>query len=114
MFAVSRAVPLSVVALAVLGGSQVVYYATTNTLLQVLVPARLRGRVMSLYILTSWGLIPIGNVASGWVAERTSPTAALVGGSVITFVAAIVVAVAYPTLRRLASGSAAVVPAASR
>jgi MFS family permease len=114
VFAVSRAVPLSVVALAVLGGSQVVYYATTNTLLQVLVPARLRGRVISLYILTSWGLIPIGNVASGWVAERTSPTAALVGGSVITFGAAIVVAVAYPTLRRLASGSAAVVPAAAR
>ena len=42
VFAVSRTVPLSVVALAVLGGSQVVYYATTNTLLQVLVPARLR------------------------------------------------------------------------
>jgi MFS family permease len=114
VFAVSRVVPLSVVALAVLGGSQVVYYATTNTLLQVLVPARLRGRVISLYILTSWGLIPIGNLASGWVAERTSPTAALVGGSVITFVAAIGVAVAYPTLRRLASGSAAVVPAGAR
>jgi MFS family permease len=114
VFAVSRTVPLSVVALAVLGGSQVVYYATTNTLLQVLVPARLRGRVISLYILTSWGLIPIGNLASGWVAERTSPTAALVGGSVITFVAAIGVAVAYPTLRRLASGSAAVVPAGAR
>ena len=70
--------------------------------------------MISLYILTSWGLIPIGNIASGWVAERTSPTAALVAGSVLTFVAAIVVAVAYPTLRRLASGSAAVVSTPAR
>ena len=80
VFAASRIVPLSLVALAVLGACQVLYYATTNTLLQVLVPARLRGRVMSLYILTSWGLIPIGNLLAGTVAERSSPTLALDGG----------------------------------
>lgn len=107
VFATSRAVPLSIVALAVLGGCQVVYYATTNTLIQVLVPARLRGRVVSLYILTSWGLIPIGNVLAGWVAERASATTALVGGSVITLGAVLVVLVAVPDLRRLRAGSAA-------
>ena len=107
VFAVSRTVPLSVVALAVLGACQVVYYATTNTLLQVLVPARLRGRVISLYILTSWGLIPIGNVLSGWVAQLATATVALVGGSVITLATAAVVALAYPELRRIAAGSAA-------
>jgi MFS family permease len=113
VFAVSRDVPLSVVALAVLGACQVVYYATTNTLLQVLVPARLRGRVISLYILTSWGLIPIGNILSGWVAERATATVALVGGSVITLATALVVALAVPELRRIAAGSAADRPAAA-
>ena len=106
VFAVSRFVPLSVVALAVLGGCQVLYYATTNTLLQVLVPGRLRGRVMSLYILTSWGLIPIGNLLSGIVAERAGATVALVGGSLLTLVAVLVVAIGVPQIRRLEAGSA--------
>ena len=101
VFAVSRIVPVSVVALAVLGACQVLYYATTNTLLQVLVPARLRGRVMSLYILTSWGLIPIGNVMAGMVAERSSATLALVAGALVTLVAVLVAAVAVPELRRI-------------
>ena len=67
-FALSRSLPLSMVALAVLGASQVAYYSTTNTLLQVLVPARLRGRVNSLYVLTSIGLMPLGNLVSGALA----------------------------------------------
>jgi MFS family permease len=107
VFATSRIVPVSVVALAVLGACQVLYYATTNTLLQVLVPARLRGRVMSLYILTSWGLIPIGNVLAGIVAERSSPTLALVAGAVVTLVAVLVAAVAVPELRRIGAGAGA-------
>jgi len=108
VFATSRSVPLSVAALAVLGACQVLYYATTNTLLQVLVPSRLRGRIMSLYILTSWGLIPVGNVLSGAVAERSSATVALAGGSALTLVAALVAAVLVPELRRLEAGSGAV------
>ena len=83
-----------------------VYYTTTNTLLQVLVPARLRGRVMSLYILTSWGLIPVGNLLAGVVAERLSATAALVGGGVVTLTAVVVVTLAVPELRRVAAGAA--------
>ena len=107
IFAASRSVPLSIVALAVLGACQVLYYATTNTLLQVLVPARLRGRVMSLYILTSWGLIPVGNVLAGAVAERTSPTLALMAGGIVTLVAVVAVAVAVPELRRIVAGAGA-------
>jgi hypothetical protein len=107
VFASSRSVPLSVVALAVLGACQVLYYATTNTLLQVLVPARLRGRVMSLYILTSWGLIPVGNVLAGIVAERSSPTFALVAGGILTLAATSVVWVAVPGLRGIVAGAGA-------
>jgi MFS family permease len=107
VFAGSRIVPVSAVALAVLGACQVLYYATTNTLLQVLVPARLRGRVMSLYILTSWGLIPIGNVMAGMVAERSSATLALVAGALVTLVVVLVAAVAVPELRRIGAGAGA-------
>jgi hypothetical protein len=85
-FALSTWLPLSLLALAVLGASQVAYYTTTNTLIQVLVPARLRGRVMSLYILTSWGVIPFGNLLAGVVAERLGAPVALAGGGLVTLV----------------------------
>ncbi len=107
VFAASRIVPLSVAALAVLGACQVLYYATTNTLLQVLVPARLRGRVMSLYILTSWGLVPVGNLLAGTVAERSSPTLALMAGGLVTMAAVVAVALAVPELRRIGAGASA-------
>ena len=101
VFALSRWLPLSLIALAVLGAAQVAYYATTNTLIQILVPARLRGRVMSLYILTSLGVIPFGNLLAGLVAQSFGPTLALAAGGALTLVAVGAVAIAYPDLRRL-------------
>jgi len=99
VFAVSRWLPLSLAALAVLGAAQVAYYATTNTLIQVLVPARLRGRVMSLYVLTSLGVIPFGNLFAGIVAQRFGPTIALAGGGVATLAILGWVVVTFPELR---------------
>jgi MFS family permease len=90
---------VSVLALGVLGACQVAYYATTNTLLQMLVPGRLRGRVLSLYILTSWGAIPIGNLLAGAVAERYGAPVALAGGGLITLAVAIATLVFYRPLR---------------
>jgi MFS family permease len=86
VFGVSTWLPLSLAALAVLGAAQVAYFATTMTLVQALSPGRLRGRVMSIYILTSWGLIPIGNVVMGVVAEQAGAWVALAGGGVLTLV----------------------------
>ncbi len=105
VFAVTRWLPLSLVGLAVLGGAQVAYYATTNTLIQVLVPARLRGRVLSLYVLTSLGVIPFGNLLAGIVAQAFGPTVALAGGGVLTLVALAWVVVAYPQLLTVHPGS---------
>ena len=79
-FAVSRSLPLSMLALALLGTFQVSFYSTTNTLIQVLVPSRLRGRVLSLYLLTSIGLIPIGNLVGGAIAEHLGVEVVLAGG----------------------------------
>jgi MFS family permease len=111
VFSVSRFVPLSVAALAVLGACQVLYYATTNTLIQVLVPPRLRGRVISLYILTSWGVIPIGNLGAGAVAEHLGPTVALAGGGAITLAVLVAVVVAFPPIRGLRADRASAAPA---
>ncbi len=101
IFGLSTWLPLSCVALAALGASQVAYYATTNTLIQILVAPRLRGRVLSLYILTSLGLIPFGNLIAGAIAERFGAPLALAGGGTATLVILVLVAIAYPSLRRL-------------
>ncbi len=101
VFGLSTWLPLSCVALAALGASQVAYYATTNTLIQVLVSPRLRGRVLSLYILTSLGVIPFGNLLAGAIAERFGPPLALAGGGTATLIILVIVAVNFPVLRGL-------------
>jgi MFS family permease len=101
VFGLSTSLPLSCVALAALGGSQVAYYATTNTLIQVLVSPRLRGRVLSLYVLTSLGVIPFGNLIAGAVAERFGAPLALAGGGTVTLLILAAVAIAFPELRRV-------------
>jgi MFS family permease len=111
VFATSRSVPLSAAALAVLGACQLIYYATTNTLIQVLVPPRLRGRVISLYILTSWGVMPIGHLTAGAVAEHLGPTVALAGGGVITLLAVAGVVLAFPAVRDLRADRVSLAPA---
>jgi MFS family permease len=67
--------------LALLGGAMMASSSLVNTLMQKNAPDRLRGRVISLYALAWLGLLPIGNLFAGSVAERFGPAAALWIGS---------------------------------
>ena len=53
-----------------MGLSQIMYTADTNTTLQMLVPDELRGRVISLYQLMFSGTTPVGSLITGAVIER--------------------------------------------
>ena len=106
-FALSRSLPLSMVSLAVMGGFQVTYYSTTNTLIQVLSPGRLRGRILSLYVLTSIGLIPIANLVGGAIAERAGVPAVLAVGGVVTLVVAVATAALEPRIAGLRAATLA-------
>ncbi|HEY2887518.1 MAG TPA: MFS transporter [Candidatus Limnocylindrales bacterium] len=101
VFALSRIELLTCVALAVLGASQVAYYTSTNTLIQLLSPGRLRGRIMSIYVLTSIGISPIGSLLAGGVAEVIGAPLTLAAGGVLTIQALLVVAWWYPELWQL-------------
>lgn len=101
VFALSRSLPISMLALAFIGGFQVNFYSTTNTLIQVLVPARLRGRVLSLYMLTSIGLIPIANLVGGALAEVIGVEIVLAAGGVITVTIVVLTFLGEPRLGRL-------------
>jgi len=71
-----------------LGFALVVSVAITNTLLQKLVTDQMRGRVMSMFILSFMGTMPIGNILAGTASNHFGPQRTLaVGGFVVTMVA---------------------------
>jgi len=83
-FALSRAFGLSLFFLFVDGWAMVSSAAVVNTLLQTHVPGHMRGRVMSLYTLSFMGLMPVGNLMMGSLAEWIgAPWALAIGGLVI-------------------------------
>jgi MFS family permease len=79
--AISRQYLVSLGCLALLGASMSSSASLINTLLQTSAPDRLRGRVISLYALAWLGLVPIGNLQAGAVAERFGAAAALFVGA---------------------------------
>ena len=87
-FALSAQLRLSLVFLFGLGFALVVSIAITNTLLQKLVTDQMRGRVMSMFILSFMGTMPIGNIVAGTASNHFGPQHTLaVGGFVVTIVA---------------------------
>jgi MFS family permease len=71
----------ALVCLAVLGGAMMACSSLVNTLLQKRAPARLRGRVLSLYAMAWLGLLPIGNLLAGALAQRLGARAGLLVGA---------------------------------
>lgn len=89
-FAVSSRLMLSLTFLVGVGFSLVVSVALINTLLQKLVTDEMRGRVMSMFILSFIGTLPIGNILAGTASNHYGPQRTLaVGGLVVTTVATI-------------------------
>jgi MFS family permease len=68
--------------LALLGGSTMIQFNTTNSLFQLLSPERLRGRTLSMHIWALNGLSPFGVLGLGYFASvtRISPLAVFGGG----------------------------------
>lgn len=62
-------VPSAAVLMALFGFGIILQFVTTNTLIQSEVPDEFRGRVMSLYTLTFFGLSPFGALALGAIAN---------------------------------------------
>ena len=91
---------LALVVLVAVGGFQMLFLASTNTMLMLIVPDELRGRVMSLYMLDR-GLMPAGALFAGVVAHFIGAplTVAIMGAIVI--VLALMVAWRVPAIRVL-------------
>ena len=75
-----RHFPAAVVLLTLTGLSQIVFMASCNTTLQMVVPDRLRGRIMSVYGFVFVGVTPLGSLFVGTVAEWFGASAAYAAG----------------------------------
>jgi MFS family permease len=102
LVALSRSFSLSLVLLVGVGFSFVAQNALANTLIQVIVPDELRGRVMSFYSLMFQGMMRLGGMQAGLMGDKFgAPFAVAIGGLVCLAYGAFV-AWRYPRVRQLA------------
>jgi sugar phosphate permease len=100
LFSWTRSFPLALVLLVAIGACQVFYMATTNTMLQVIVPDHLRGRVMSIYALDR-GLMPAGALMAGVSAHFVGAPATVSAMGLLVILLALLVAWLAPVVRGL-------------
>jgi MFS family permease len=76
-FSFSESLWLALPMLFVSSLSMMLTAASTNTVLQSIVPDELRGRVAALYVMSFLGMSPLGSLISGWLADRIGSQNAL-------------------------------------
>lgn len=98
-FALSREYWLSLLLMAPIGFFMMIQFGASNTLIQMMVPDSLRGRVMSVYSMLFMGMAPIGALAEGAAAEKIGAPVAVAAGGAICLVGSIVFAFWLPKVR---------------
>jgi predicted MFS family arabinose efflux permease len=89
LFAVSRVIWINAVLLYAAGACMVMVFAMISSLVQLIAPNELRGRVMSIYMVAFRGGMPLGSLIGGYLATKISPPTVLtVNGILLSLVAA--------------------------
>jgi MFS family permease len=101
-FAASGEMWLSCAMLFVSGFAVMLQVGASNTLIQSMVPDRLRGRAMSVYSMMYIGVGPFGAVAAGFAAGAFGARATILAGAVVCLVASAVFALMLPSIRPVA------------
>ncbi|MDT4896070.1 MAG: hypothetical protein QOH25_1147 [Acidobacteriota bacterium] len=99
LFSQSRSFWLSAALLLPVGFSMMIQMASSNTLVQAMVPDNLRGRVMAVYSMMFMGMAPIGALLAGALAGRLGAPHTVAIGGAICIVGAIVFGLRLPALR---------------
>lgn len=100
-FALSERLIVSLAFIFGMGFAIVSCVAVVNMLLQQLVTDEMRGRVMSMFILSFIGTMPIGNLIAGTAAGRFGAPHTLAAGGIIIAVAVALITIRYKRLRQL-------------
>jgi MFS family permease len=86
----SRSFYIALVFLFVAGFGMLLFFSTSNTVLQTIVPDEMRGRVMGVWSLVFGAMIPLGSLEAGAVAHWVSTSFALAFGAIICAASALV------------------------
>lgn len=98
LFGIVGALPLALLLLAIAGGADVVSAVFRNTILQLTVPDRLRGRLSAVHGAVVGGGPHLGDVESGTVAALTSLRFSVVSGGIACVLGAFAIARFMPEL----------------
>lgn len=101
VFGAVHSLGVAVVCLAVAGWADVLSAVFRNTILQLRVPDRLRGRMNAIQIAVVSGGPRLGDLESGTVATLVSPTFSVISGGITCIVAALVFTFVLPSFWRL-------------
>lgn len=88
-FALSRNTLASLALLLAIGAALIVQLGASNTMLQLLSPPALRGRIISLYMLSFMGMAPLGALLAGVLARAVGSRATVGLGGGVCFSAAL-------------------------
>jgi len=99
LFAFSRWFWLSAVILVSTGFFMMLQMACVNTLIQSMVPDRLRGRVMAVYSMMFMGMAPFGALFAGLTADRLGAPVTVAVGGVVCMIGSAIFASHLPSLR---------------
>jgi MFS family permease len=102
VFSVNTFYPLSLLLAVGLGVGFMNTFTLLNTLIQTLIVDEMRGRVLSLYSLTFFGIGPFGNLLMGSLAERFGLSQTMIGSASLCFLSAALILYLTPSVRRLA------------
>ena len=96
-----RFIPLSLVMLACVGFASIFFLNLANATVQTHTPDELRGRVMSVYSLSFFGLLPLGSLLAGNLATLTGEPITVLSSALIVLGFASLVFILAPQLRRV-------------
>ena len=87
-FSASRMLWLSDILLFFTGAALMIVFSTVTSLIQLIAPNEMRGRVMSIYMLAFRGGMPLGSLVSGYLATLIgAPTVIIINGALLVLVA---------------------------
>ncbi|MBM4285754.1 MAG: MFS transporter [Deltaproteobacteria bacterium] len=92
---------LALPAIALVGWGMVTQLSTGNSLLQLNVPDRMRGRIMSLFGFIIMGSVPLGSMLYGVTATSLGPSLTITLGSLLAAAGAGFILIRHPRLRHL-------------
>lgn len=99
LLSLTKVLPSSFIALLGTGWGFMVIINLSNTIVQTNVTDELRGRVMGIFTFTFFGLMPIGSLVNGAIADQIGAPLTIQINALILMVAAVVLVVRFPFIR---------------